>query len=210
MDIIINHQRHTLTPIRQFRMDYHLPDNFGVAHFEPKDFTGMASIDGAGDALDGLRQAIVDIVLPRTTPIPTFETIEKIVHQFETTLRAVNKHIGLRDVEIGYATSGFGDVLNTWLYEQMRAYQTKSSPTPFDQIYADWVANSGRRSEKMYVYPHQNVEWGIRLLNNAYGRMGLQVDMPDKTAYVHDTTYLCPAEGFVHQLLRDVVKKLAT
>jgi len=209
MDIIINHQRHTLTPIRQFRLDYHLPDNFGVAHFEPKDFTGMASIDGAGDALDSLRQAIVDIVLPRTTPIPTFETIEKIIRQFDKALRTVNQHIGLRDVEIGYATSGFGDMLNAWLYEQMRAHQTKSIAMPFDQVYADWVANSGRRSEKMYVYPHQNMEWQIRLLNNAYGRMGLQVDMPDKTVYVHDTAYLCPAEGFVHQLLRDVVKKLS-
>lgn len=209
MDIIINHQRHTLTPIRQFRTDYHLPDNFGITYFEPKDFTGMASIEGAGDALDSLRQAIVGIIAPRITPIPTFESIEKIVHQFDATLRVVNKHIGLRDVEIGYATSGFGDVLNAWLYEQMRAYQTKSTATPFDQVYADWVANSGRRSEKMYIYPHQNVEWGIRLLNNAYGRVGLQVDMPDKTAYVHDTTYLCPAEGFVHQLLRDVVNKLS-
>ncbi len=209
MDIIINHQRHTLIPIRQFRTDYHLPDNFGVAYFEPKDFTGMASIDGAGDALDSLRQAMLGLVLPPTTPIPSFETIEKIVHQFDTTLRAVNQHIGLREVEIGYATSGFGDVLNAWLYDRVRAHQTKSASTPFEQLYADWVANSGRRSEKMYLYPHQHVEWRIRLLNNAYGRVGLQVDMPDKTVYVHDTAYLCPAEGFVYRLLRDVVNKLS-
>ncbi|MCU0480182.1 MAG: hypothetical protein MUE54_03090 [Anaerolineae bacterium] len=208
MDIIINHQRHTLTPIRQFRAEYHLPDTFGIAHFEPKNFAGLGHIDGAGEALDTLRIAIIQALPPRLTTLPTHDFLEHIARLFENTLNAVNPVIGLRDVEIGYAVSGFSDILNNWLYDAIRASQTHTPPTPFDTLYADWLANSGRRSEKKYTYPYQGDEWTIRFLYNAYGRVGFQTDMHNTTMYVQDIIYVCPAEGFIHQLTREMVKKL--
>ncbi len=208
MELVINHIRHSLTPIRKFRADYHLPDNFGVSFFEPKNFAGLGHIDGAGEALDILRSAIIQALPPRLTTLPTLDFLEHIARLFENTLNAVNSLIGLQTVEIGYAVSGFSDILNSWLYDAIRATQTHTPPTPFDVVYADWLANSGRRSEKRYTYSYQDDEWKIRFLYNAYGRVGFQVDMPTQTTYIQDTIYICPAEGFIHQLTRDMVKKL--
>jgi hypothetical protein len=209
MDLVLNNTRHTLIPIRQFRTDHQLPDIFSVTHFEPKDMTGLAHIDGAGEALDSLRQSILASIPPHLTTLPTFDFLDHFVQLFGKTLHTVNHLIGLKDVEIGYAVSGFGDMLNIWFYDQARAIKTKTPATLFDTLYMDWVANSGRRSEKIHRYQHGEDEWEIRLLNNAYGRTGLQVDMPTHTAYVHDTAYLCPAEGFMRGVLRDVAEKLA-
>lgn len=208
MDLVINHIRHTLIPIRQFRAEYHLPDTFGIVQFEPKNFAGLGHIEGAGEALDTLRTAIIQALPPRLTALPTLDFLGHITRLFENTMNAVNPLIGLHDVEIGYAVSGFSDILNTWLYDAIRASQTHTPPTPFDTLYADWLANTGRRSEKMYTYQHQEGEWKIRFLYNAYGRVGFQTDMPNKTAYIQDMIYVCPAEGFIHQLTRDIVKKL--
>jgi len=208
MELVINHIRHNLTPIRKFRADYHLSDTFGLSLFEPKNFEGLANLEGSGEALDVLKDAIIHALPPRLTTLPTFDFLEHIVRLFENTLNAVNPLIGLRDVEIGYAVSGFSDILNSWLYDAIRATQTHIAPTPFDVVYADWLANSGRRSEKMYTYSYQDDEWKIRFLYNAYGRVGFQVDMSTQTTYVQDTIYICPAEGFIHQLTRDMVKKL--
>lgn len=208
MELVINHNRQNLIPVRKFRADYLLPDNFGVSLFEPKNFAGLGHIDGAGEALDILRTAIIEAMPPRLTALPTFDFLEHIARLFENTMNAVNPLIGLRDVEIGYAVSGFNDILNSWLYDAIRATQTNTTATPFNTLYADWLANSGRRSEKMYTYSYQADEWKIRFLYNAYGRVGFQVDMPNQTVYIQDTVYICPAEGFIHQLTRDMVNKL--
>ncbi len=203
MELILNHMRHRLIPIRQFWAEYHLPNTFGVTYFEPKDDTGLARIDGAGEALTLLRQTVLAGI---PTPLHlTADFLDDYAHLFITTLRKVNPSIGLKEVEMEYAFGGFADMLNTWFYDHIRATQTQTPTTPFDSLYDEWVASSGRRSEKIHSYGDS---WHIRLLNNAYGRVGLQVDMPTKTVYVHDTTYLCPAEGFMWVLLRDVIGKL--
>ncbi|PJF29696.1 MAG: hypothetical protein CUN52_07090 [Phototrophicales bacterium] len=209
MDIIINHQRYTCVPIRQFRAEYHLPDDFGVALFEPKDFTGMASIDKAGDALKTLRQTVLDGLASPSPDLSDGEFWDAFTGLFYHTLKAVNDAIGLKDAEIDFALSGYADMLHTWFIDYFRARQTKTAPTPFDTLYDEWVANSGRRSERIHHYQHNGADWHIRILNNIYGRVGLQVDMPDKTVYVHDPIYQCPAEGFMRHLLQDVVKKLS-
>lgn len=209
MDIIINHQRYTLTPIRQFRAEYQLPDDFGVGLFEPKDFTGMASIDGAGDALKTLRQTVLERLSSSKPDLLNSDFWEYDIGLFYHTLKKVNDAIGLKDAEIDFAFSGYVDMLNTWFADYFRAKQTKTPPTPFDTLYDEWVANSGRRSERIHLYQYNGADWHIRILNNIYGRVGLQVDMPDKTVYIHDPIYQCPAEGFMRHLLREVVQKLS-
>lgn len=208
MQLVINHQRHTLQPIREFRVTHHLSETFGVAYFEPKDETGLAHLSGAGDALLSLKQAILEAIPPFYITLPTLDFLERLTALFKHTLYAVNTSIGLKPVEVEYAVGGFGDVLTVWFYDYIRALQSKTDVTPFDSLYDEWSANSGRRSETVHPYEHSGQMWQVRILNNAYGRVGLQVDMPHDTAYVLDTVYLCPAEGFMRGLLGDVIAKL--
>ncbi|HRF95810.1 MAG TPA: hypothetical protein PLZ51_11475, partial [Aggregatilineales bacterium] len=81
--------------------DHQLPDIFSVTHFEPKDMTGLAHIDGAGEALDSLRHSILASVPPHLTTLPSFDFLDHFVQLFGKTLHSVNHLIGLKEVEIG-------------------------------------------------------------------------------------------------------------
>jgi hypothetical protein len=48
MKLLIDGISHTFMPIRAFRTAHNLPPEFGVALFEPKDYTGLGSINRAG------------------------------------------------------------------------------------------------------------------------------------------------------------------
>jgi hypothetical protein len=189
--------------IRQFREQYNVPQ-FGIALIEPKDFEGLARLDESGNALKRLRQTIIDAI-PESlvyTDLPDF--IRRLSALFRIKLYEINDSIGLKPVEMDFASAGFEDVCQAFGYALIQAKAAGSRPPDFDVIYRQWLEESVRISTAEHVYQHGETQWKIHALSNAYGRIGLIIHMPEATVCVVDSAYTCPAEAFMAALLKQV------
>lgn len=203
--ITINGEPHSLVPIRVFRTAHHLSDSFGIGLFEFKDYTGLAALEQAGADLQTLRAHVL-AALPHTTERRhLLNQVERLEQIFESALRMINPRIGLREPEIEFAVAGFGDFCRQWAYTLIGA---QGETRDFDTVYMDWVNASLRVTQQEHTYIYSGETWTIRILNSLYGRIGLEVRTPNQTAYVVDTSYACPAEGFMVGLLREVSNRL--
>ena len=210
MEMMIEGSLRKLTPLRDFREQYALPQTFGVAHFEPKDYTGLAHIDTAGSELNGVRQVVLSAVPKRITAPDAINAITHLRDMFHQQLLAINARVELKAVEIDYAVSGFEDVCLAVVYAHLRAASTHAPVPPFMQVYGQWFHDGVRVSSRIHPYTHDGETWQIRIINSPYGRAGLIVDTGDDKHYVLDTALGCPAEGYMLTLLRDVADKLYT
>lgn len=193
-------------PIREFRQTYQLPDDFEVARFEPKDYSGLGRIEAAGVSLNSLRERMLTALPDKHSVAGWITALPAIVMTFEQELRHVNACIGLREAEIGFAVSGFADVLQQYLFALMRANLDNIERTPsFRRIYGEWLASTMRVSQRVHYYG----EWTVQLVTHAYGRCGLIVRINDDTHYVYDSSLGCPVEGFMVRLLNDISTQIA-
>ncbi|MCE7946032.1 MAG: hypothetical protein DYG88_01235 [Chloroflexi bacterium CFX4] len=208
MQLFIEGAPRTLVPIQAFRIEQKLPNAFGVPFFEPKDFSGLGRLDNSADALHTLRERVLEEVVPNLPPLQWLTLFEHLTWCFETELRAANAVIGLRESEIGFAVSGFADVLNTYAYAVVRA-EAENAPRPaFQAVYEQWYMASVRVSSQQHTYVHGSAIWHVQVINAAYGRIGLVVQTDQGRHYVQDASYACPAEGFINRLLSAIVVKL--
>ena len=200
---------HTFTPVKAFRQTYQLPADFGVALFEPKDYSGLGRVDQAGAELNIVRQAVLD-ALPAQMPLFAWlDFIPSLAQLFQNKLDEINPEVGLKNVEIEYAVAGFRDVMLDFLYAMLRA-RSASEPMPdFRQVYFKWLSSTVRISSDTHHYIHEGEMWAVQIVNHAYGRTGLVVWTPQDTHYIQDSAQGCPAEGFMSSLLTDVAKRIA-
>lgn len=189
------------TPIKAFRDAHHLPPEFGVALFEPKDYTGLGSIDRAGAELNAVRAAVIDALPARLTPPEWLAFIPQLTRRFTDELYAINASVNLRDVEIEFAAAGFGDVCQAVVYALLRG-----SPPPFAAIYSAWLDSTARISQTIHPYGG----WRVQIVTHAYGRAGLVVHAETETHYVQDAALSCPAEGYMAALLAEVAGHILT
>jgi hypothetical protein len=211
MELMIEGALRTLTPIQAFRAAHGLPSAFGVALFEPKDFSGLGRIDLA--ARSGALQQLQERVLAQTPsnapPLDWLDIFERLARVFEAELRAINDAIGLRESEIGFAISGFADALNAYAYAVVRAHVERLPLPRFQTVYAEWYANSTRLSQVRHAYTHGQSVWQVQIIYTVYGRVGLAVQTDQARYYVADSQYTCPAEGFMSRLLAAVAAKIS-
>lgn len=209
MQLIIEGQPQTLIPIRIFREQRALPDDFGVQMFEPKDFSGLAAIDRAGTEMKQLRAALLDAVPARLLTPEMLPFVDGLVMTFRAGLAGINDRIGLRIQEIEFAVAGFSDVLHNWAYALIRANASHTTLPTFQQVYMEWIHSSVRVSQRIFPYAAPDGNWQIQVLNHAYGRIGLRVAEQTVVQYVYDGVYTCPAEGFMITLLAELAERIA-
>lgn len=206
MRLLIDNTHQPFIPIREFRARHGLPSSFGVAHFEPKDYSGLGRMDGAGAELNALRDRLLRALAPADPP--TFERWLAAVRgwreQFRHELTRINPAVGLHQVEIDFAVAGFGNVAEAVVWAVVRARRLDEPPPTFDRIYADWLNSTVRVGHIHYPYDHVGQHWQVQIIRTAYGRAGLIVRAPDDVYYLHDPSLGCPAEGFMAALLADV------
>lgn len=195
-------------PIKTFRAAHNLPESFGVALFEPKDFTGLGSIDRAGAALNTVRAAVLAALPERMAANDWLNVLPGLARLFESKLYEINHEVGLREPEIGFAVSGFLDVLQAVAYAVIRARASGAPPPTFERVYAGWLDGSIRVSQTVHRYAHEGAEWSIRVITNAYGRAGMIIEAGEATYYVYDGALACPAEGFMARLLAEVAARM--
>jgi hypothetical protein len=209
MDLIIEGVQQTLIEIAAFREAHGLPADFGVTCFESKDWDGLGRIDAGGQALNQLRDAVLEAVPSRLAFERLPDALRTLSGLFRTQLEAINERIGLKRTEIEFASSGFDDMLQAAFYAWARARLAKIPPPTFEAVYHAWLADSVRVSSTVHPYAHGGALWQVRVLNTIYGRAGLVVTLEKgHTVYVLDSALACPAEGFMVHLLKQTYKKL--
>jgi hypothetical protein len=198
MHYFIDNAERQFILIREFRQAYALSDSFGVALFEPKDFTGLAAIEQAGQEMNSLRQGILELLPSAIKKQDLFDLIERLQAAFHAGLYSINEQIGLKPEELEFAVAGFGDMLRNWLYARF------AGQGDFKAIYHKWLNDSIRVSQDIHDYLHEGQVWRVNILNYAYGRMGLRVQIGEDLYYLADGVYSCPAEGYMLAFLGEV------
>jgi hypothetical protein len=204
---------YTSISLTTFRQTYHLPDHFGVAWFEPKDYTGLARLDSAGADMNMLRAAILQAVPDKLSPAQLPEFLNRLAVIFRVQLVAINPTIGLKPVEIDFAAAGFADVCQAFGYALIAtAHRPGSTAVDYDPIYQQWLSDSIRVSTQIHSYPHGDTVWQVQVLNSVYGRIGLVIQMSAEAPplIVYDSSLACPAENFMYLLLKAVFQQVQT
>jgi hypothetical protein len=99
-------------------------------------------------------------------------------------------------------------VLRAWVYRVI-AWQTGRTDAPeFAAVYQTWLNDSARLSQRAHPYTHRGEQWTIHILNDAYGRIGLRVELPGRVVYVQDSGLACPAAGFMYRLLQTCAARI--
>ncbi|MBI1259189.1 MAG: hypothetical protein GC204_17095 [Chloroflexi bacterium] len=201
MRLTIDGAAHTFIPIKSFRDAHKLPPEFGVALFEPKDYSGLGRIDQAGAELNGVRTAVLAAIPASLWPQQWLTFIPELTRLFTDQLYAINNKVKLHDVEIEFAAAGFADVCQAVVYALLR---TRGDMPPFEAIYGDWLDQTVRVSQTVHRYG----DWQVQIVTHAYGRAGLIVQTDAETVYVQDAALGCPAEGYMAALLADVAARI--
>ncbi len=215
MQLTIEGQPRNFMPVQTFRDRWNLPGEFGVDFFEPKEWDGLGSMKGAGEALSGMRDELIDAVPQAITPQNALSTVDLLAHTFRAQLKIANKQIGLRFHEVGFAVAGFQDVIRNVIYQLLRLNHTyQGAPAlinenfDYDSAYQSWLEASVRLSFTVHTYHHDNYPMNIRIVNHIYGRVGLEVRVADDVYFVLDKSLACPGETFMWELCRDVAQTL--
>jgi hypothetical protein len=198
-----------LMPIRAFRAAHGLPETFGVALFEPKNYSGLGSIERAGAALNAVRAAVLKALPAAREPAEWLAALPELTAQFQAELQAINPIVGLKPEEIGFAAAGFDDVCHALVYAVIGARAAGEPPPPFSAVYARWLDATVRVSTARHLYAHDGQNWTVQIITCAFGRIGLVVRGPAATDYVYDAALACPAEGFMAALLAEIAQTLA-
>lgn len=213
--LMVDGAKQNFIPLTQFRQAENLPPEFGVSLFEPKDTTGLGSIDGATEALIKIKDNLLAVVPSSVSMLNLLDEVEAITTAFRTELVAANVQIGLRPFEIDFAVSGFGDVLRSVAYKLIQLVHThpearQTLPETFDieTVYQAWLDDSARVSGTEHRYQVGDEEWFVRVVYNAYGRFGLRIEAPQATHYVYDAALACPASSYMFGLDQAVTRRL--
>ena len=214
MQLRIDGKDRTLIPLSAFCEQWHLPETFCVAHFEPKSFAGLGSLEDAGAVLTQVKAATVDGVPPQVLMTDLPAQIEAMANLFQHNLEAANPKIGLRQPEIDFARAGFEDILHAVVDQLVRLYQDyRATPhqiqTAFDYAaaYQIWLNNSVQVGTDAKTYQHREQRFTINLIYDAYGRVGMKIQQSEAAYYVADTALGCPAAGYMYGLCEAVAKR---
>lgn len=198
-----------LMPIRAFRAAHGLPEKFGVALFEPKNYGGLGSIERAGAALNTVRAAVLAALPASREPAEWLAALPELTARFQAELQAINPVVGLKPEEIRFAAAGFDDICHAIVYAVIGARAAGKPHPTFSAIYAGWLDATVRVSTARHPYDHNGQNWIVQIITCAYGRIGLVVHRPEATHYVYDAALACPAEGFMAALLAEIAQRLA-
>jgi hypothetical protein len=207
VELTIRGEPHLFIPLKQFREAFHLPPDFGVSLFQPKNPYGLGRLDAAGPALQEVHQVLVAAVPQQTPQGGWFAATMELQILFHRQLYKINPVVGLQRAEIDYAVIQFGSVCQVFLLELFSSRLKGHLALPFEVVYSDWLNQSIELSTP-YSYPHGDETWHIELIWHAYGRVGIIVHTRTGSYYVRDAALACPAEGFMLKLLQEVTARL--
>jgi hypothetical protein len=215
MQLLIEGQLQTFIPVQQFRQQWHLPVEFGVDFFEPKNWDGLGSIKGSGEAMARIKDNVLADI-PEAIPLTGLLSLADILSaSFRYQLELANDHIGLRLHDVGFAVAGFEDVLRDATYQLLRLNHTYQGDVSqirqnfdFLSVYQTWVGASVRVSSGLHTYQHAGDIFAVQIVNHIYGRVGLCVRVDSNIYFVEDKSLACPGENFMESLCGEVMQTI--
>lgn len=207
MHLTIDGISYLFIPIKEFRAAHNLPPSFGIGLFEDKDYTGLGSIDSAGNVLNELRDSILEALPKRLPPLEWLNEVDSITRHFQKYMYHINDRVGLRDVEVEFAVAGLSDVLQVYAYALARTAATHSPMPEFRDLYAEWLFGTTRVYSTCHPYILDDAPCTIRIIAHAYGRIGLLINA-SRTYAVYDPILACPAEGFMTGFLMEITNHM--
>lgn len=215
MQLTLNGVAHPFIPLATFRAQWQLPEDFKLARFSPKDWTGLGSLEHGGPGLARLRQAVVRAV-PGAVPLARLrDQVRALSGLFLSQLQLANADIGLREMEVDFAAAGFQDVMEATamhLIQLSHRHQHDLAQLQrdfdFETVYQAWLEAATRVFEQEHLYPYHGLNFVVRVVHNPYGRIGLEVRQGQDTHYVADPALACPAAGYMHDLEAEVAAAL--
>jgi len=216
MQLTIDGSPRTFTPLPAFRQHWGLPEEFGVAYFEPKEWQGLGSIDHAGAPLEKVKQQVLRVVPRKLAVNSLLDWVEPLTEVFRRALIGANEEIGLREMEIDFAVAGFRAITQAVADHLLRlAYAAKGDVSRvrehynYAAVYQGWLDNSVEVSGVTHEYVNGEARFDVRVIYFAYGRVGLEVRAADaETHYVVDTSLTCPAASYMQELCGEVGGRL--
>jgi hypothetical protein len=216
MQLKINNQQYSFTPLQTFRKHWQLLDDFTIDRFDPKNWSGLGSVETAGPTLKKLKQRVIEATPPVIIPIRLIDQIDASTNIFRQELETINSQIGLRPAEIDFAVAGFQDVLHAAGYHLLQlAHTHRHNPALIGQhfdfagVHQTWLDESVRISATVHSYLSGDNQFQVRVIYYAYGRVGLEVTVPTgECFYVTDLRLACPASGFMETLEEQVAQVL--
>jgi len=215
MQLTVDGAQRTFTPLPAFRQQWGLPPEFCIACFEPKDWQGLGSLDGAGEALDKVKRQVVNAV-PRQAPLSELSGVaEALTGVFRRALVGANEAVGLREQEIDFAVAGFqaitqavADQLFRLCYAARGDVRRAREAYRYDEVYRAWLDHSVEVSGVTHTYAHGGAQFDVRVIYYAYGRIGMEVRVTGQTHYVLDTALACPAASYMKDLCQELGEAL--
>jgi hypothetical protein len=216
MQLKINNQQYSFTPLQTFRKLWQLLDDFTIDRFDPKNWSGLGSAETAGPALKKLKQRVIEAVPSVITLIRLIDEVDTLTGIFRQELETINPQIGLRSAEIDFAVAGFQDVLHAAGYHLLQLAHTHrhnpaliSQQFDFASVHQTWLDESVRISVTVHSYLSGDNLFQVRVIYYAYGRVGLEVTVPTgECFYVTDSSLACPASRFMETLEEQVAQVL--
>ena len=215
MELMLNNKLQTFLPLQTFRAQWGLPESFTLAYFEPKNWEGLGSVEGAGQALFSVKQRTVQAVPAWVTLARLTIIAEELTYAFRTELAAANTQIGLRPAEFDFAVSGFYDVLHAVAFNLIQLgldYQQDLTLIrenfDFLKVYYTWLNESVGIFAATHTFEHTDTQFKVRVVYNAYGRVGFEVQVAGKIYYVADMSLACPAASYMRDLCAEVAEAL--
>ncbi|MCB0154621.1 MAG: hypothetical protein KDF65_07475 [Anaerolineae bacterium] len=206
MQLEVDGQERTFIPLKLFQARFNLPDEFGSAYFEKKDWD-IGSLNGGAEALSSVKKDVTRIVPSTLTLTDLLHQPEQLAATFRTSLEAVNLHIGLTQVQLDFAVDGLHNLLLAVVYELVRLHhlfrgdvQQIQATFDFTALYRNWLNQSVSIFGQSYDYHHEGLCFEIKTISYLYGRMGLRIENAGEVYYVADSTLACPAAGFMGDL----------
>lgn len=216
MKLTVNGMERTFIPMAQARQHWSLPPEFSVALFEPKEWSGLGTMSGAREELALARRNVEAAVPDTVAPQALHITCEGLARRFDHELTVANTAIGLRADEVEFAVSGFANILQSFANALLRTrfipthHEEETVPSAnFDEIYREWLNSTTRVSYQTHFYDGAAQPMGIRVVYNAYGRVGLEIVVNDQMHYVADPALACPASRYMYELTESVAARLA-
>ncbi len=208
--------RREFVPLPALSQQWGLPDEFCIAHFEPKDWQGLGSLDGAGKALEKVKQQVLRATPRRLTANSLPGWVEPLTGVFRRALVGANEEVGLRESEIDFAVAGFRAITQAVADHLIRlSYANRADPglirSQYDYaaIYRAWLDESVEVSGMTHAYTHNGARFDVRVIYYAYGRVGLEVrPAGGETYYVADLALACPAASYMQELCGAVGERL--
>jgi hypothetical protein len=111
--------------------------------------------------------------------------------------------------------AGFADVLQSVAYQLIQLSHTYrhdpgqiQSHFDFAAVYQSWLDASARASAATHFYIYNDATYAVQVVYNAYGRVGLKVQVAEEVYYVADTALACPASNYMLDLCGAVTQAL--